>query len=53
MIASVADKRTAQLAARQRVRKFANIERVALRKIEAIRAAHVLEELRMPPGNRL
>ncbi|NKB26410.1 MAG: excinuclease ABC subunit A [Rhodobacteraceae bacterium] len=53
MIASFADKHTAGLAARQRVRKFANIERIALRKIEMLRAAVVLDDLRVPPGNRL
>lgn len=53
MIRSFADKATARLARRERVRKFVNIERVALRKLEMLRAASVLDDLRVPPGNRL
>ena len=53
MIASFADKATAQLADRQHVRQFAAIERIALRKLAMIAAAHVLDDLRVPPGNRL
>ena len=53
MIRSFADKATAQLAARRRVKRFEAIERVALRKLEMIRAAERLEDLRAPPGNRL
>ncbi len=53
MIRSFADKATAQLQARRRVRRFVNFERVALRKLAMIEAAHVLEDLRVPPGNRL
>ncbi len=53
MIRSFADKATERLANRERVRAFAGFERVALRKLEMIRAAGVLEDLRVPPGNRL
>lgn len=53
MIQSFADKDTQRLAARERVRRFVNFERVALRKLSMIAAAHVLEDLRVPPGNRL
>lgn len=30
-----------------------NIERVALRKLEMVKAAKVLDDLKAPPGNRL
>ena len=36
-----------------RVRRFANIEAVARRKLEMVAAAKKLEDLRRPPGNRL
>ena len=53
MIRSFADRATASLARRERVRKFAGFERAALRKLEMIGAAKVLDDLRVPPGNRL
>ena len=53
MIRSYANKATERLAGRERVRKYASIERVALRKLEMIKAAKVLDDLRVPPGNRL
>ena len=53
MIRSFANKATERLARRERVGKFASIERVALRKLEMIKAAGVLDDLRVPPGNRL
>ncbi len=53
MIRSFADGATERLARRERVRQFANIERPALRKLEMIKAAKVLDDLRVPPGNRL
>ena len=38
----------------QRVRRFPpGIVRVALRKMDVINTAHRLQDLRMPPGNRL
>lgn len=53
MIRSFADKDTAKLADRQRVRRFSGFERIALRKLAMIRAAQGLDDLRVPPGNRL
>jgi proteic killer suppression protein len=53
MIQSFADKDTERLARRERVRRFVNFERVALRKLAMVQAAHVLDDLRVPPGNRL
>ena len=53
MIRSFASRPTARLASRERVRKYVNIERVALRKLEMLKAAAVLSDLRVPPGNRL
>lgn len=37
----------------RRVARFANIEAVALRKLQQLHAATALEFLRVPPGNRL
>jgi proteic killer suppression protein len=53
MIRSFACRDTEHLAARTRVRRFVNIERVALRKLTMLDAAAVLDDLRVPPGNRL
>ncbi|MGZ9810603.1 type II toxin-antitoxin system RelE/ParE family toxin [Pseudoroseicyclus sp. H15] len=53
MIRSFADRDTEQLAGRERVRQFQAVERVALRKLAMIAAAHRLDDLRVPPGNRL
>ena len=36
-----------------RSRRFANIRRVALRKLDMIEAAAGLDDLKVPPGNRL
>jgi len=36
-----------------RVRRFVNIEAVARRKLEMVAAAKKLQDLRIPPGNRL
>lgn len=37
-----------------RVRRFAaDIVRIALRKLDMVNAAHLLEDLKVPPGNRL
>jgi len=44
---------TEALANRQRVKRFANIESVARRKLRQIQIAGRLEDLRVPPGNRL
>jgi proteic killer suppression protein len=37
----------------QRVRKWINIEAAALKKLRMLHAAHTLQDLRIPPGNRL
>lgn len=44
---------TEALANGQRVRRFANIETVARRKLRQLQIAGNLEDLRIPPGNRL
>jgi len=44
---------TARLFARERVARFANIESAARRKLEYLDAAGDLNDLRVPPGNRL
>ena len=38
---------------RLRVKRFVNIEAVARRKLEQLEWAEVLDDLRVPPGNRL
>lgn len=37
----------------RRVKRFANIEKVALRKLQQLHAAAMLDFLRIPPGNKL
>jgi proteic killer suppression protein len=44
---------TAALFRDESVPKFRSIERTARRKLVYIHAAHKLDELRVPPGNRL
>ena len=44
---------TETLHQRHRVARFANIERVARRKLDQLDAATTLDFLRSPPGNRL
>lgn len=54
MIRSFRDPATERLWSRQRVKTiYPRIERVALRKLMILDAAEVLEDLRVPPGNRL
>ena len=53
MIRSFASRPTERLARRERVRKHVSFERVASRKLEMLRAAAALNDLRAPPGNRL
>ena len=54
MIKSFADRDTEVLFQRQSVRRFpADLLRTMLRKLVAIDAAEALEDLRVPPGNRL
>jgi proteic killer suppression protein len=44
---------TESLFKRQRVKRFANIESLARRKLEQLEWAGALDDLRVPPGNRL
>ncbi|HMN55844.1 MAG TPA: type II toxin-antitoxin system RelE/ParE family toxin [Ottowia sp.] len=44
---------TQSLFEQRRVRRFVNIEAVALRKLAQLHAAGSLDFLRLPPGNRL
>ena len=54
MIRAFADKNTERLFRRERVKKFAGkLQRAALRKLSLLDAAESLEDLRVPPGNRL
>mgnify|MGYP001597907156 CR=1 FL=1 len=54
MIRSFGDKDTERLFRRQPVRKLPqDIQRVALRKLRQLDAATSLDDLRVPPGNRL
>ncbi len=53
MMRSFADKDTEELANDQPVRRWRAIERAARRKLEMLSAAAKLEDLRVPPGNRL
>jgi proteic killer suppression protein len=53
MIRSFGDKRTEALFLDEFVRDFQGFARPAKRKLEAINAASRLEDLRVPPSNRL
>ncbi|MEZ6235264.1 MAG: type II toxin-antitoxin system RelE/ParE family toxin [Phycisphaerales bacterium] len=54
MIASFADRETEALFNRERVKRIdPRIQRVALRKLRYLDAAATLDDLRVPPGNRL
>jgi proteic killer suppression protein len=53
MIRSFKCRDTELLFRRERPRRFRSIEQVALRKLLQIEAADRLEDLRVPPGNRL
>ena len=54
MIKSFGDRDTERLFAREPVRRLpADLRRVMLRKLVAIDAAEMLDDLRVPPGNRL
>lgn len=53
MIASFKSPDTEALANGQRVKRFAKIEFVARRKLRQLQIAGRLEDLRVPPGNRL
>ena len=53
MIASYKDGDTERFAMSTRIRKFIPFERVALRKIRQLQICASLDDLRVPPGNRL
>lgn len=53
MIRSFGDTRTQALFRDERVRQFAGFARIAKRKLEAVNAASRLEDLAIPPSNRL
>jgi proteic killer suppression protein len=54
VIKSFRDRGTERLFARHPPRRFgAELQRVALRKLRMLDAAQSLEDLRVPPGNRL
>ena len=53
MIISFKDKDTELLNDGVRVARFAAFERIALRKLRQLQIANALDDLRVPPGNRL
>ncbi len=54
MLRSFADKETERVWQRRRVRKLdGEVQRAALRKLLILDAAETLDDLRVPPGNRL
>lgn len=53
MIQSFADKDNEELFRKESNRRFAAIARVALRKLIQMNRARVLQDLAVPPGNRL
>ena len=53
MIVSFANKETERLAAGERVRRFMSIEAIARRKLRQLEIAGRLDDLKVPPGNRL
>ena len=53
MIKSFKCRDTERLFEDRKVPRFRNIERMARRRLAALDAAHTIEDLRTPPGNRL
>jgi proteic killer suppression protein len=54
MIRGFADKNTERLFRRERVKRFSRkLQRAALRKLAVLDAAESLDDLAVPPGNRL
>ena len=53
MIMSFRDGDTERLAKGFRVARFSSFERVALRKVRQLEVASTLDDLHVPPGNRL
>nr|VFK13318.1 MAG: proteic killer suppression protein [Candidatus Kentron sp. LPFa] len=52
-ILSFACKETESLFLGERIRRFVNIEKVAMRKLAMLHRAANIRDLRIPPGNRL
>ena len=53
MIVSFRSKDAARLNSGKRVREFQTIERIILRKLRQLQIAQSIDDLRVPPGNRL
>lgn len=53
MIVSFKDSDTEWLASNTRVKRFEAFERIALRRLRQLQAAGTINDLRVPPGNRL
>ena len=53
MIISFTCRDTRALLHGRRAARFANVEKVAMRKLQQLQAAATLDFLRVPPGNRL
>jgi proteic killer suppression protein len=53
MIVSFKSAETEALSKGHKVRRFVNIDRVALRKLRQLQVAEKLSDLKVPPGNRL
>jgi proteic killer suppression protein len=53
MIVSFKDGGTEKLAGGRRVKRFVNVEAVARRRLRQLQIAGRLDDLRVPPGNRL
>lgn len=54
MIKSFGDRATGRLFGRERVRRYpAELQRTMLRKLVVVDAAEAIDDLRVPPGNRL
>ncbi len=53
MIVSFKDADTEALAVGNRVRRFQKVEKVARRKLRQLQIAGRIDDLRVPPGNRL
>lgn len=53
MITNFACKRTKELYEKGTSRMFASIDKVALRKLDMLNSANTIDDLRIPPANRL
>ena len=53
MIVSFKDANTEALAVGRRIKRFQKIEKVARRKLRQLQIAGRIDDLRVPPGNRL